>query len=136
MACQRVTVIEHHLSASPTMASGSPGPLTTHILDTASGSPAANVPILLYKEASSSWTLIAEGSTNSDGRCPGLLTQSEFTAGTYKIHFNTKAYFNSLGIKGFYPYVEVVFEIERPLEHYHVPLLLSPFAILRTVEVE
>merc|ERR1712150_186488 len=103
-------------------------PLTTHILDTAQGTPARNVSIELFLEdGKGQWNLIASGNTNNDGRCPGLLTQEHFVAGIYKITFDTGSYFKQNNQKGFYPFVDVHFEIERPNEHYHVPLLLSPF---------
>ncbi|KAK2162887.1 hypothetical protein LSH36_90g07058 [Paralvinella palmiformis] len=108
------------------MAQGSP--LTTHILDTARGCPARNVPISLYRRQNDGWHLLANGATNNDGRCPGLLTQQQFTQGTYKLYFDTGAYYNMLDEKGFFPYVEVVFVINEPNQHYHVPLLLSPYS--------
>ena len=107
-----------------------PNPITTHILDTARGVPAEGVPITLeIQDGASSWKLLAQDTTNSDGRVAGLLASnpSAFVAGVYRISFDTKAYFAAAGTKAFYPYVRVVFEIEDPAQHYHVPLLLSPF---------
>lgn len=101
--------------------------MTTHILDTALGKPAADVPIDLYSQQGGEWHKVKSGMTNSDGRCPNLLTEEAFTAGVYKLFFDTGSYFKQTSGKGFYPYVEVVFEVEDPSKHYHVPLLLSPF---------
>nr|XP_054754139.1 uncharacterized protein LOC129260117 [Lytechinus pictus] len=103
-------------------------PLTTHVLDTARGSPAANLRIEAYYIMAGQWKKIAEGQTNSDGRCPGLLTTDQFLPGVYKLYFDTGSYFTANDIKGFYPFVEIVFEIEDVNQHYHVPLLLSPFS--------
>lgn len=56
-----------------------------------------------------------------------LMTDAEFTPGIYKFYFDTKSYYDGLNMKTFYPFVEIVFEIQNPTQHYHVPLLLSPF---------
>ncbi|KXJ22403.1 5-hydroxyisourate hydrolase isoform X2 [Exaiptasia diaphana] len=106
-------------------------PLTTHVLDTSAGSPARQLPVKVFYEnipASNTWTLVAIGATNGDGRVPNLLTQEKFKPGHYKIMFDTETYFKSLDIKEyFYPYVEIIFIIKDSSQHYHVPLLLSPF---------
>lgn len=110
-------------------AGGKPNsPLTSHVLDTARGSPAANLRIEVYYLMAGQWKKISQGQTNSDGRCPGLLTTEQFIPGVYKIFFDTGSYFKANNIKGFYPFVEIVFEIEDVNQHYHVPLLLSPFS--------
>jgi len=102
--------------------------ITTHILDTARGCPAAGVSVILEYMADQGWTEIASGSTNLDGRIPDLLpAEHELLAGIYKLTFNTHGYFSSLPAEAFYPYVSVVFEIKNTAQHYHVPLLLSPF---------
>ncbi len=66
-------------------------------------------------------------STNNDGRIGNLLTGEQFTPSIYKLHFDTKTYFTAIGEKTFYPYIEIVFEIEKPEEHYHVPILLNGY---------
>uniref|UniRef100_A0A7N4NIB1 5-hydroxyisourate hydrolase n=1 Tax=Sarcophilus harrisii TaxID=9305 RepID=A0A7N4NIB1_SARHA len=66
--------------------------------------------------------------TNADGRCPGLLTPEQMTAGTYKLFFDTEGYWKKMGQTSFYPYVEVVFTITNEAHKLHVPLLLSPFS--------
>src|SRR5262245_11981632 len=99
-------------------------PITTHILDTAGGRPAAGVPIQLSISENGQWKLMGSGTTNSDGRLPTLLPpEHQLLPATYKMRFETKAYFDSIGVAGFYPYVEVVFELTAPAEHYHIPLL-------------
>jgi 5-hydroxyisourate hydrolase len=105
-------------------------PITTHILDTSLGKPAANVAVALYytPDLNQPWQTLGTGSTNADGREPGLLADDfELQSGFYKIKFETGAYFKSLNCQGFYPFVEVPFQIESPEKHYHVPLLLNPF---------
>ncbi|XP_078600741.1 5-hydroxyisourate hydrolase-like isoform X3 [Branchiostoma floridae x Branchiostoma japonicum] len=118
------------ISPSPlTMTANRTSPLTTHVLDTSLGRPAAEVPIKLYRTGErlgEEWSQVSSGQTNSDGRCNNLLNTLE--AGVYKITFDTATYFNKNGIRQyFYPYVDIVFEVQDPNQHYHVPLLLNPF---------
>ncbi|XP_047436855.1 5-hydroxyisourate hydrolase-like isoform X3 [Mugil cephalus] len=94
---------------------GSPSPLTTHVLNIAMGTPGSNMALSLYQQdpSTSAWDLITTGTTNNDGRCPGLITQQLFTPGVYKLHFDTAQYWASMGETSFYPYVE---HIQRELE--------------------
>ncbi|MFC0181364.1 5-hydroxyisourate hydrolase [Pseudarcicella hirudinis] len=101
--------------------------LTTHILDTTLGKPAKGVVIILFEKTNGTWNELVRGETNNDGRIPDLLSNKiTLPLGYYKMKFETKAYFNQLSIEAFYPWVEVIFEITTE-EHYHIPLLLSPF---------
>ena len=103
-------------------------PITTHILDTAKGCPAAGIPIRIEIERSGRFELIGEGVTNSDGRVIDLLPYDKpLETGRYRMRFDTDRYFSDNKTEGFYPYVEVVFDIRQADQHYHVPLLLSPF---------
>ena len=102
-------------------------PITTHVLDTARGGPAPGIPVTLEREVDGAFDKIGGGVTNNDGRVADLTDAATFTAGTYRITFATQAYFDALGIDGFYPYASIVFRITAPDEHYHVPLLLSPY---------
>ena len=103
-------------------------PITTHVLDTAKGRPAAGVPITISIEDNGQWTLLGQGVTNSDGRVSNLIPADKpLKKARYLMHFDTQTYFHEQRIQGFYPYVEIVFEIRDLLDHYHVPLLLSPF---------
>nr|XP_061796770.1 5-hydroxyisourate hydrolase-like isoform X2 [Nerophis lumbriciformis] len=105
-------------------------PLTTHVLNTAKGIPAANIALSLHRldPASETWLLINSGHTNADGRFPALITQQEFLSGVYKLRFETAQYWESTGEVSFYPYAEVVFTISNPEQKYHIPLLLSRFS--------
>ena len=103
-------------------------PITTHILDTSLGKPAAGVEVVLETGKGDTWNRIGQGVTNADGRVGDLLAEeSTPAAGEYRIHFATSAYFRSQGRESFYPGVTVHFEVRDPSEHYHVPLLLNPF---------
>lgn len=102
--------------------------ISTHVLNTALGIPAANVGISLYRLKNNQWDCIGSGKTNTDGRVIALYDEtSNLSAGTYKMHFATGAYFSEAGVEIFYPYAEVVFVIGKNTDHYHIPLLLSPF---------
>jgi len=101
--------------------------LTTHILDTTLGKPAAGVLIVLYQQNSNDWKEIVRGITNHDGRITDWLPKdSVLPAGCYKLKFETGDYFKKGMILAFYPFIEVVFNI-TDASHYHVPLLLNPF---------
>jgi 5-hydroxyisourate hydrolase len=99
--------------------------ISTHVLDTARGRPAPGLPIRLEKRDSDGWTKVDGGITNADGRVS--LMPDGIAAGVYQMTFDTGAYFEKEGVVGFYPYVAVVFEISAADQHYHVPLLLSPY---------
>ena len=102
--------------------------ISTHILDITRGTPAEGVVITLSKQRDHQWQTIGSGKTNNDGRVPDLCKESsDLVAGTYKMHFDTQQYFSATGDTLFYPYAEVVFIIDQSDQHYHIPLLLSPF---------
>jgi 5-hydroxyisourate hydrolase len=98
-------------------------PITTHVLDTARGQPAADVGVTL--ERGPEWEEIGSGRTGGDGRLAELGEPD--APGRYRLRFDTEAYFEAAGLRAFFPEVTVQFTVERPEEHHHVPLLLSPF---------
>ncbi|MFD2784599.1 hydroxyisourate hydrolase [Hymenobacter rubripertinctus] len=101
--------------------------ITTHILDTTRGRPAAGVTIILSEQHETSWRELARGLTNADGRLPDLLPPTQhLLPGIYQLRFLTQAYFDELEVSAFYPFVEIGFTVNST-EHYHVPLLLNPF---------
>jgi 5-hydroxyisourate hydrolase len=102
-------------------------PITTHILDTASGSPADGVPVTLEHQGADGWSALAQGTTDDDGRVRDLLPAGSLASGVYRITFDIDAYFQRRSIRGFYPHATIVFRVDNPDQHYHVPLLLSPF---------
>jgi 5-hydroxyisourate hydrolase len=97
--------------------------ITTHVLDTAAGRPAAGVPITLEILSGSEWSELGRGATDDDGRLRTLTPAGPVAAGTYRIRFDTAAYFPH----GFFPVVEIQFVVRDGAQHHHVPLLLSPF---------
>ena len=103
-----------------------PSPITTHVLDTSLGKPAAGLKIVLDHHSSGEWKTIGHGMTDDDGRIGDLL-EGAIAKGHYRLTFNTANYFELQNVKGFYPQVQIDFEIDNPDQHYHVPLLLNPF---------
>ena len=131
----RVGVISAHLASG----SRARPPITTHVLDVAKGSPAAGIEVTLElwrgseripsfrSSGNGDWVVLGSSVTNSDGRCGALMgIIDEVKAGFYRISFHTGEYVPS----GFFPYVSIVFEVKesQSSEHFHVPLLLSPFS--------
>ncbi len=105
--------------------------ISTHVLDTALGRPAEGLVLSLARQDGDDWRQLTRQTTNADGRVGDLLPAGEsLTQGTYRMLFETAAYLEAThGSRGFYPYVPIIFEVAADDEHYHVPLLLSPFGI-------
>lgn len=102
--------------------------ITTHILDTSVGKPAADVPVFLDFQDHGEWQRIGSGRTDADGRVKTLVpAEHELVKGVYRLEFSVADYFNANQVKSFYPYVKIVFSLEDTSSHYHVPLLLNPF---------
>jgi 5-hydroxyisourate hydrolase len=92
--------------------------ISTHVLDTAAGKPAAGIAVHLWWEGAEMGSAV----TDQNGRCPELLT-GVLRAGSYRLVFDVAAYFPD----GFYPEISITFRVNDINSHYHVPLLLSPF---------
>lgn len=101
--------------------------ISTHILDVARGRPAPGVEVVLEQRgASGEWSRIGQGQTDPDGRIRALIDAVP-AAGDYRLAFEVSGYFERLGVASFYPRVAIEFRVANPAEHFHVPLLLSPF---------
>jgi 5-hydroxyisourate hydrolase len=102
--------------------------ISTHVLDTAKGKPAAGVPVSLERqESSGKWLSLALAQTDQDGRCGELLPDSAtLVGGVYRLTFDTAKYFAACGVDGLYPAVEILFRVRGGESHFHIPLLLSP----------
>ena len=103
--------------------------ITTHVLDTSTGRPAAGIEVELeLRHADKQWSLVGQGATDDDGRIRSLTAGTEsIVPGIYRLVFHTGAYFARTETPTFYPHVIVVFRVAGDTVHYHVPLLLSPF---------
>jgi 5-hydroxyisourate hydrolase len=105
--------------------------ISTHVLDASAGRPASGMALTLFRLEGSDGSAVTEvgsGTTNDDGRCPELTDAVELTAGTYRLRFETGAWFAGRDTPAFYPVAEVTFEVVDAGAHHHVPLLLSPYA--------
>ena len=104
------------------------GRLTVHVLNTSIGKPAVGVDVRLGRQSDKGWVELRKGKTDENGRLGDLYPEDKrLEVGVYRLVFETGAYFRARGEKTFFPRVEVVFEVDKEEEHYHVPLLLSPF---------
>ncbi|WVF65689.1 hydroxyisourate hydrolase [Kwoniella sp. CBS 6097] len=116
----------------------SKSPITCHVLDASLGKPASGVKVALdvlsYTQATEGQSgpapkALASGVTNADGRCSDLLgPETRLSPGIYKMTFHSAEYFESSGKETFYPLVEITFSYSNPDQHYHIPLLISPFS--------
>ena len=109
------------------------GQLTTHVLDISVGLPAAGLRIELHERASEGLRLLTKGATGADGRLGApLLSDGHFKPGSYLLTFHTAEYFRARGVKlsepPFIEYAAVQIGIAGTEEHYHVPLLITPWS--------
>jgi 5-hydroxyisourate hydrolase len=98
--------------------------LSTHILDIAAGHPAGGITVRLEAFDGDGWRPIGSARTDGDGRITDLLGDQTLERGEYRLTFEVGPY---LGPDSFYPEVAVVFRVDDPGEHHHVPLLLGPY---------
>lgn len=132
---RRLSTVSRHLQASPSASPSSfmayRSPVTSHVLDTARGCPAADMRVeLQVLDHGDAWRTVNAGKTNADGRVetPLVPEGARFETGTYRVVFATREYFEAAGVREFfYPRVEVAFVVKDPTQHFHVPLLINPF---------
>ncbi|MGH9773762.1 MAG: hydroxyisourate hydrolase [Candidatus Acidiferrales bacterium] len=103
--------------------------ISTHVLDTSIGRPAEGLEVTLdFENSDGRWQELARGVTSADGRVSNFELRSRLQPGTYRLVFETAKYFAARQQASFYPRVEVIFHVTDVSQHYHVPLLLSPFS--------
>lgn len=103
-------------------------PLSVHVLNLESGLPSSNVKVTLEAQQGDKWVKLNEGVTNDQGRIAELYPkESVLKKGVYKVTFETGEWFKANNQRSFFPEVPVIFNIDGNLEHYHIPLLLSPY---------
>ena len=100
--------------------------ITTHVLDTSRGKPAATVGIKLEMRRDEKWEEVGRGETDADGRCK-TLTPENMQPGMYRLCFDVGSYFRERHTETFFPETVVIFTVADVTAHYHVPLLVSPF---------
>jgi 5-hydroxyisourate hydrolase len=102
--------------------------ITTHVLDTARGAPARGVHVKLERTFGDGWEFVGDGETDIDGRVKTLVSEDvALTPNKYRLTFDTHAYARKNLTESFFPEVVIVFDVRDSSQHYHVPLLLSPF---------
>ncbi len=101
--------------------------ITTHVLDLASGKPGRGIAIELERADHKVWHLVGGGVTDDDGRLRTLTPPGPVPEGHYRIRFQVAPYFAARQVEAFFPTVEIQFVVADGSQHYHVPLLLSPF---------
>jgi len=105
----------------------SSGRITTHVLDTSRGCPAAGMGVVLDIRHGEAWNYVGRGTTDASGRLSTLTASQPIIAGDYRLTFDTGAYLRERGVAPFFPDVTITFTIVDASAHFHVPLLLSPF---------
>jgi 5-hydroxyisourate hydrolase len=102
--------------------------ISTHVLDTSIGRPAAGIAIQLQRQSDAAWIDVSNAVTDADGRVPALLPPSAPAAAAgYRLTFDVGEYFRNRGLESFYERVSIEFVVRDTAAHYHVPLLLSPY---------
>ena len=101
--------------------------ISTHVLDTALGRPAAMVDVVLERATDESgWQLLATQQTDRDGRCRQMLpSEASLQPGQYRLRFDTGAYYRAQAVQGLYPFIEINFTVQESDDHLHIPLLLT-----------
>lgn len=104
-------------------------PITTHVLDTSTGKPASGLAVTLELETGEAvWQKISDGVTDAEGRIKSLMSSATgFSSGHYRLIFETGKYFNMRQCECFFPQITIAFVVNDTKQHFHVPLLLSPF---------
>jgi 5-hydroxyisourate hydrolase len=104
-------------------------PITSHVLDIAQGKPVTGIGVVIeIGHGPDRWVELGRGVTDADGRIAQFLPPlAMLQPGMYRLRFATGAYFTAAGLRGFYPEIDLIIQIDDPAQHYHVPLLLSPF---------
>jgi 5-hydroxyisourate hydrolase len=104
-------------------------PITTHVLDTARGTPARGIAVVLeIRDDADRWSELARGTTGDDGRITVFDPPVDvWQPGIYRLRFATGDYYAASRTPTFYPEILVAVSIDDPAQHYHIPLLLSPF---------
>ncbi|WP_336777656.1 hydroxyisourate hydrolase [Pantoea sp. USHLN256] len=116
------------LSAVTAQAATTKNPLSVHVLNLQTGSPTSGIEVELDQKQNNNWVKLATGKTDSNGRISALFPEDKTaSAGSYRVVFKTGDYYKMSNQKTFFPEIPVEFNMENNGEHYHIPLLLSPF---------
>jgi len=116
------------LAGTSSMAFAAGNPLSVHVLNIENGLPSPDVTVTLERQENGNWVDLSEAVTNEQGRISALYPEGEaLEEGTYRVVFETGEWFEKHETATFFPEIPVVFTMDGTLDHYHVPLLLSPY---------
>ena len=128
MKTLQMTLAAISLSSLSTLALAAGNPLSVHVLNLENGLPSPGVNVTLEKHVGQNWQPLGEGTTNEQGRIAELFPAKQtFEAGQYRVVFKTGEYFKKAKHETFFPEIPVIFEVKQTDQHYHIPLLLSPY---------
>ena len=124
----RMTVAALALGSLSSLALAAGNPLSVHVLNLENGLPSPGVNVTLEKHVGQNWQPLAQGITNEQGRIGELFPADKpFEKGEYRVVFKTGEYFQKAKHETFFPEIPVIFEVKQTDQHYHIPLLLSPY---------
>ena len=124
----KITLAALGLSAVSSVAWAAGNPLSVHVLNLENGLPSPGVHVTLEQQVGQNWQMLSQGVTNDQGRIGELFpAQLTLKAGEYRVVFKTGEYFKKAGRDTFFPEIPVIFEVKNADQHYHIPLLLSPY---------
>ena len=116
------------LATSAGLAMAADNPLSVHVLNLENGLPSPGVEVVLEQKNGDNWTKLNTGVTNEQGRIPALYPEGKkLEQGVYRVTFETGDWFKKHDTATFFPEVPVIFSADASVEHYHIPLLLSPY---------
>nr|WP_019364685.1 hydroxyisourate hydrolase [Pseudomonas luteola] len=116
------------MTAMSGMAVAANNPLSVHVLNLETGVPSSGVNVTLERHIGETWQPLAQGTTNEQGRIAELYPSSTpLQKGEYRVVFKTGDYYKKTGHETFFPEIPVIFEVKQTDQHYHIPLLLSPY---------
>lgn len=116
------------LTGASTLAVAAGNPLSVHVLNLENGLPSPGVQVVLEQQKGDEWTQLSTGVTNEQGRITALFPEGQsLENGNYRVTFETGEWFKEHDTATFFPEVPVIFSADASVEHYHIPLLLSPY---------
>ena len=128
MKTLKITLAALSLSGLSTLALAAGNPLSVHVLNLENGLPSAGVSVTLEQHVGDQWQSLSEGVTNQQGRIAELFPANQnMKPGEYRVVFKTGDYYKKANREAFFPEVPVIFEVKQADQHYHIPLLLSPY---------
>lgn len=124
----KITLAALGLSAVSSVVWAAGNPLSVHVLNLENGLPSPGVHVTLEQQVGQNWQMLSQGVTNEQGRIGELFpARQTLKAGEYRVVFKTGEYFKKAGRDTFFPEIPVIFEVKNADQHYHIPLLLSPY---------